>query len=137
MLDLIGIQNLKSIREATISLGRLTILIGLNGSGKSSILQGLVLLRQSLGSQHLVTSGPLIDLGAADTITNRAAGPNGELSIAFAGNAKLSEPLETTSGAWSDVRFASRRVWVRGEPQRVEAAFDSGPNNLRTWWSRI
>lgn len=52
MLTTLAISNFKSIGEqgVTIDLKPLTILVGSNGSGKSSILEGLALLQQSLQS---------------------------------------------------------------------------------------
>lgn len=38
-VEKIHIKNFKTIKEATISLGQVTILVGPNGSGKSSVLQ--------------------------------------------------------------------------------------------------
>ena len=42
------IENFKAFRECTLSLAPLTILIGENSSGKSSLLQTLLLLKQTL-----------------------------------------------------------------------------------------
>jgi len=41
------IKNFKSHRETSLSLSCLNILTGLNGVGKSSVFQALLLLRQS------------------------------------------------------------------------------------------
>lgn len=38
MLKSVHIEGLKSIRDATIDLGALTVLIGANGSGKSNFI---------------------------------------------------------------------------------------------------
>lgn len=47
MITKLRIQNFKAYRDQQFSLAPLTLLAGLNGSGKSSLLQSLLLLRQS------------------------------------------------------------------------------------------
>lgn len=47
MIDAISIKNFKSLKDIKLSLTRLNILAGLNGSGKSSLVQSLLLLRES------------------------------------------------------------------------------------------
>ena len=72
MIEYIQIKNFKSVRELTIRLGRLTVLTGLNGSGKSTVLQAIALLKQSLhaqdGPQKLVLRGDLIRLGRSKDV---------------------------------------------------------------------
>lgn len=63
MLTSIGVGGFKSLRKVNIDLGQVTVLIGLNGTGKSSVIQALVVLKQSLRRNQLITSGPTIDLG--------------------------------------------------------------------------
>ena len=64
MLTELELENFKAVKRASISLGRITVLIGENGSGKSSFLQALTLLKQSLGKAHLEVSGTKIELGS-------------------------------------------------------------------------
>jgi len=47
MIDRIHFENLKSLASVTLDLGRFTALVGANGCGKSSVLQGLHLLSQT------------------------------------------------------------------------------------------
>jgi|SRR5579863_5337148 len=68
MLDHIGLENFKAFDDVEIELGALTLLSGLNGSGKSTILQALGLLRQSFDGRFLldgslVLNGDLVELG--------------------------------------------------------------------------
>ncbi|MFT6443369.1 MAG: putative ATPase [Salibacteraceae bacterium] len=53
MINLLGIRNFKSIKEEDFELTNLTLFSGLNGMGKSSALQSLLLLRQAY-DQHLL-----------------------------------------------------------------------------------
>lgn len=68
MLDYIHLQNFKAFEQVEIELGALTLLSGLNGSGKSTILQALGLLRQSFDARFLLEgslalNGDLVELG--------------------------------------------------------------------------
>ena len=44
MIDRVHFENFKSLANVTIDLGRFTVLVGANGCGKSSVLQGIDLL---------------------------------------------------------------------------------------------
>ena len=65
--------NFKSIREETeLELGPLTIFAGANSSGKSTILQSILLIAQTLSykvnSRSVVLNGPLVGLDQFDDI---------------------------------------------------------------------
>ena len=47
MIDRVHFEKFKSLDDVTIELGRLTALVGPNGCGKSSVLQGIHLLSQT------------------------------------------------------------------------------------------
>ncbi len=72
MLENLRLQNFKSIRDQQISIGKLTVLAGLNGSGKSSVLQSLALLKQSLDASptgtQLALRGKLVELGRSEDV---------------------------------------------------------------------
>lgn len=62
----IELRNFKCFRRQPIEFSSLTVLSGLNGMGKSSVIQALLLLRQSFmdgRSRRLKLSGELADLG--------------------------------------------------------------------------
>lgn len=71
MITRVGIRNFKAFREAEIDLSPLNLFTGLNGMGKSTFIQSLLLLRQS--DAHLIPEykglilkggdGGIIDLG--------------------------------------------------------------------------
>ena len=69
MLQTLRIRNFKLHEDTTIGFGGLTILTGMNGMGKSTILQSLLLLRQSFLSHRLKKGlnlrGDLVDLGVS------------------------------------------------------------------------
>lgn len=67
MLKEIRMVNFKCFEDRTIELKNLTVLTGLNGMGKSTVIQGILLLRQSYinsnFSRGLELSGEYTDLG--------------------------------------------------------------------------
>lgn len=63
MLEHIALKNFKALQSAEIDLGMITALIGANGTGKSSIIQALTVLKQSVGAEELKLDGPHISLG--------------------------------------------------------------------------
>jgi len=72
MLEHLTIRNFKSAHEVELAIGALTVLTGLNGSGKSTALQSLALLKQSLdtwpdGSRFLLR-GPLVQAGRSEDV---------------------------------------------------------------------
>ena len=73
MLRIIKLTNFKCFKSIELTLNPLTLLCGLNGMGKSSIIQALLVLRQSFASGelrdgHLVLGGELTDLGTGQDI---------------------------------------------------------------------
>jgi predicted ATPase len=68
MLNYLGLKNFKCFVDAKLRLSPLTVLCGMNGSGKSTIIQSLLILRQSflageLLEGRLVLGGEGADLG--------------------------------------------------------------------------
>lgn len=98
IVDAIALANFKAFQEIEVPLGALTLLAGLNGSGKSSVVQAVGLLRQSfdehiLRSGEIALNGALVEIGtgrdvrfqgfAASTIgigLVRGTGENAEIS---------------------------------------------------------
>jgi predicted ATPase len=73
MISQIKLDNLKACKDVELSLGRLTVLSGLNSSGKSTILQSLALLKQSYiegNSTGLLLNSELVSLGNANDLLN-------------------------------------------------------------------
>ena len=67
MLNFLRIQNFKAFEDVSLQFKPLTLMAGLNGMGKSSVLQSLLLLRQSyeqkLLSKGLALNGDLVKIG--------------------------------------------------------------------------
>ena len=65
MIDSLRLKNFKCFRDQTISFGRLTVLAGLNGAGKSSVIQAILALHQwSDVHEGRPWRGPLVNLGS-------------------------------------------------------------------------
>lgn len=86
MLNSLHVKNFKSHRDTTIELGNLTLLAGVNSSGKSSLIHALLLLRQSFLKgrldQGLDLNEPLCRIGTGQDALYRLADSN-ILSIAI------------------------------------------------------
>jgi predicted ATPase len=64
------LENFKSLEKASLDLGTVTLIIGSNGTGKSSFLQALGLLKQSRQQQNFVWNGLEVKSGAfADVVS--------------------------------------------------------------------
>jgi predicted ATPase len=86
MIENLYLKNFKSARDLTVRIAPLTVLSGLNGSGKSSVLQSIALLKQSsedLGAQRrLHLRGDLVQLGRCEDVLFENAGDD-EIIISF------------------------------------------------------
>lgn len=74
MIRYLQVDNFKSLKNIAIPLEKLNLFFGMNGMGKSSVLQALLLLRQSYWSHSpkwlgsLKTRGGLINLGTSTDV---------------------------------------------------------------------
>ena len=72
LLTQLRMTNLKSFRdEARADLAPLTVIYGPNSAGKTSVLQSLLLLKQSIEANTLVTQGELTDAGSFEGVVHR------------------------------------------------------------------
>lgn len=71
-LKSLTLRNFKSVENLSLPLEALTVLTGLNGSGKSSVLQAIALIKQSLdadpGGTRLALRGSWLNLGRSDDV---------------------------------------------------------------------
>ncbi len=88
MISAIRLRNFKCFHALELACSALTLLCGLNGAGKSSVIQALLLLRQSFesGDLHggrLHLNGPWVDLGIGSDVFSEDAARSDSLSIGF------------------------------------------------------
>lgn len=106
-LENVGLENFKCFSDREIRLGALTLLAGVNGVGKSSFIQSLLLLRDSqqqgfLGRGALTLNGELAHIGTGEDILFEGA-EREEIGIRL---------------AWQDDRVATWR-WSYDPSRRV------------------
>src|SRR5260370_9573837 len=69
------IRNFKSISKADVNLAPLTLVMGSNSSGKSSLIQSILLLVHAAQGRQLADSvplnGPILSLGRFDAVLSK------------------------------------------------------------------
>ena len=89
MINNLKLRDFKIHANIEIQLGNITMLTGQNGMGKSSIIQSLLLLRQSCNSQTGLAGvnlkGDLTDLGGANDVECHSSS-DGILDIRLSNN---------------------------------------------------
>jgi hypothetical protein len=130
------LRGFRSIRDrTTLELGGLTILVGANSAGKSSVLHSLLMCAQTLGNpladRPLVLNGPLVRLGLAEDTVHEASEHSIELGFGLV-------PVEDLRGPG---------LWRGGFDQLdVRAILEVTPDGLagaqsyvrgRGWWWRL
>lgn len=78
--EFLTIHNLKCFADKTIEINNLTVLVGVNGAGKSTTIQSLLLLRSSLqdkNAEEIALDGIFgLDLGTSSSVINQNIGEN-------------------------------------------------------------
>jgi predicted ATPase len=123
MIHAVRFRTFKALRDVELTLDPLTILVGPNASGKTSVLEGISLLtrlasmdpravfdgRQSLGVIASRGAEGVFELALTGTFRRK----KGELSIRF--NAIEDFPFSSAyrlESRWGDLRFSVRRELV-------------------------
>lgn len=76
LIDKIRLENFKAFKDAEIEIKPITILVGPNNGGKSSFIQSIISIQQTLmgsGKDVLSLNGPLLNLGDFESIVNQKA----------------------------------------------------------------
>jgi len=73
LLNKISLKNFKAFKEAEIEFKPITILIGPNNSGKSSLIQSIILIQQTLESSNSVINTVGKKFGSFDELINQNA----------------------------------------------------------------
>ncbi|MCQ2201635.1 MAG: DUF3696 domain-containing protein [Bacteroidales bacterium] len=98
MINKLVLKDFKIHSNLELPLGGITILTGQNGMGKSSVMQSLLLLRQSYNSSGMIKGinlkGDMVDLGSANDVECKTIS-NVELNI-----------MLTADESFADLRFS-------------------------------
>lgn len=116
MIDRVHFENFKSLQDVTLQLGRLTALVGPNGCGKSSVLEGIHLLVKHTfdvpPSMQKVTHVPtlserLMYRGRPGTMSLAMRNRNGDELTLEVSSAINEPPVQTASHPDSSAGFPS------------------------------
>jgi predicted ATPase len=104
MLSKIELENFKCFQGRTaFPLGQLTLLTGVNGCGKSTFLQSLLLMRQSIEHSHttnqIVLNGKCINLNSFNEVRNTNTSRNENVKFKYYyNNLPIEKSTYTLSG---------------------------------------
>jgi AAA ATPase domain len=121
-----SIANFKSFRNRTdIELAPVTVFAGANSSGKSTIIQSILLLKQTLqyapATRALALNGPLVKLGAFNDVKN-AASEEQFIGIGWELNLDHTENIVSRSNAFGTGLYASA-LWGQSSLKSVKGKF--------------
>lgn len=134
MLTAIEIESFKCFERLVLPLRPLTLLSGRNASGKSTVLQALVLLHQTAveaeWSAELRLNGSLIALGTAGDVIDKVTGRR-TFGIALATEGSRGDWLfESTDRHAMNIPVESVHLTYEGEQRHVYERDPNGPNRL-------
>lgn len=129
MITSIVLENFKCFRKIEIRPRLITVLIGPNGTGKSSVLQALSLLKQSTGSNGIRPQGPYINLRSVADFIPKFSPRADDIHIEFAGEATI--PDLGAHGFSETVRYRYGALFPSAGPissnfGHLEAIFEGG-----------
>jgi len=108
------VSGFKAFEKASIETAPLTVLIGPNNGGKSTVLQAIALLAQTVSSNsqgRVKTDGPLVDLGEdVSRLANDVSARSGLWSISLSWKASDDHADQAT-----EIGFDLQAVQARGQ----------------------
>lgn len=139
MITSIGLRNFKVFQEQEIDIAPLTLLAGLNGSGKSSVMQALAMLRQSfdtgfLAKQSWLLNGEFVELGSGGDVLHDNPIRGGEMSVSLAaeeGGRDWNAGFPVKYDPKGDVLVSARDIFTPSDPPHAFNLFGTGFQYLR------
>lgn len=134
MKKVLHIHNFKAFKDVYIELRPLTLLSGQNGSGKSTTLQAIALLQQSMDANGfsnlhgLLLNGELVELGTGSDVLHDE---HDDITISFTVNTEASGNYyiyETRYSSTSDV-LPMKTCYIKGDP--IPGLYKTGFQYLR------
>lgn len=131
----IRLHNFKCFEELDLSCSALNLLCGMNGSGKSTAIQSLLVLRQSLPSvisdhSRLRFSGTLVRLGSATDVLREGATDN-EIRISLR-YSSIDEEWESKLGVDDNDNLSLGHTNIMSEDDD-DSAVDASLDNVEGW----
>ncbi len=84
MIRTINIKNFKSLKDINLQLGQYNLFCGTNASGKSSIIQAILLMAQNyLNEKEVLLNGDIVSLGEYIEVKNFDTGMDVPIEISF------------------------------------------------------
>lgn len=129
MLTRLHLQNFKGWEDTgSLRLAPITVLFGPNSSGKTSLLQSILLLKQTAESSdrsrvlHTGDRRSLVDLG---TVSDVIFGHQADHALEIMFGWRLPQPIEIPGRQLHDVQFTVRvRLGAEGQPHVELARYD-------------
>jgi predicted ATPase len=141
VLHELRIANFKAVgQETRVPLAPITLLYGPNSAGKSTVLQSLMLLKQSVDAQREATAGadegqlnirgPLVDLGSFKSLIHRHETTR-ELKLGLVWSGPASRRAQSRNHV--DIVFDARRGSIR--PREIALQFGAADSaiTMRRW----
>jgi predicted ATPase len=127
MLTRLLLENFKSFHKLELEPTRITILIGPNNSGKSSVLQALAFLKQSVIANHISFADNLVNLGQFwDVVTQHDV--DREIKIGLVGKSPVELRVKEMLGvSYDDVQYEYSIGVRENEVTRNAASVEWGP----------
>jgi len=129
----ISVEGFKSFAERQrVEIGPLTLLAGANSSGKSSLVQPLLLLKQTLEASYdpgtLLLDGPHVRFSSADQLLTRLAGRTvAEFRVGFETDRRYSifqvfrrNESQSFDLIQSDLKISGREVLLRADAKNLQ-----------------
>lgn len=141
MLTGLTLMNFKIFREESIELKPLTLLAGLNGSGKSTVMQALAMLRQShdsgsLRGKNWLLNGELVELGSGTDVLHDNPISGGTISLSLI--ASTEDDPDQAESSWpvkydakADVLTSASDLFQPSAPTQKFNLFADGFQYLR------
>jgi predicted ATPase len=123
MIDLLSIRGFKRFDSAQLSIEPLTVLTGLNGAGKTSVIQALLLMCEANRNQHVKLRGPFdLELGTAADVVNWQHATNVEFHVR--------EDGVTFDWVLQSPSDEARHLLVISKPDPLPMAFQAAPGRF-------
>jgi hypothetical protein len=122
----VRLRNFKSVRNAHVELRPLTAIVGRNSSGKSTLLQGILALAQSVrrdvAGKSFPLNGELVRLGTFDEVLNFDAASTSGIDIGF-----TAEFLQRVSGPERGIEREPQHNLVVWDAHLIASRDDENP----------